>query len=133
MENDFFKPTNPTQVWKIPYFFWNIPLAETYVAMNTGFTAFSKQKTIAWTVTGNTSEGDSSRRSAELTLNQMSFAVTQKSSPASLYVIADIFLAIYFSHESISRWWCSIMLSNAATFHLFTVISGPVVMKFIAS
>ena len=22
MENDFFKPTHPTKVWKIPYFFF---------------------------------------------------------------------------------------------------------------
>ena len=22
MENDFFKPTHPTKVWKIPYFFY---------------------------------------------------------------------------------------------------------------
>ena len=26
-ENDFFKPTHPAKVWKIPHFFWNLPYA----------------------------------------------------------------------------------------------------------
>ena len=32
MENDFFKPTQPKKVWKIPYFFifyfWRLPLGK---------------------------------------------------------------------------------------------------------
>ena len=31
MENDFFKPTHPTKVWRIPYFFLKASLIEIYV------------------------------------------------------------------------------------------------------
>ena len=34
MENDFFKPTQPTKVWKIPYFFLNPSLYKKKIKMD---------------------------------------------------------------------------------------------------
>ena len=53
VENDFFKPTHPTKVWKIPYFFLKASLSvlTSFRVKNNFFQNYSKlPKNIFWTI-----------------------------------------------------------------------------------